>query len=156
MYLEPAYYEDVVVLVKYNEKYQYYVTDKELWILDLNKLTAAFEIRGYKTELPEDERTGFAVLTREGYSIYKDKIIKYQVSCGELKEYYELFRLTKQQHDDIREILPVFYIDFDKNIFYSFYTEPGSYEDYIPSGWKGILTDEFEKIIPINMAYWRA
>ncbi|EJO5347051.1 hypothetical protein NRP93_001119 [Clostridium botulinum] len=155
MYLEPAYYEDVVVLVKYNEKYQYYVTDKELWSLDLSKLKVAFEIKGYKIELVEDERMGFDVLTKEGYSIYKDKIKKYKVSYEELKEYYQLFQLTKQPYDDVREILPVFYINFDKDIFYSFYTEPGSYEDYIPNGWQGILTEEFEKIIPSNMVYWR-
>ena len=154
MYLEPSYYEDIVVLIKYNQVYQYYVTDKEFWILDLNKLRSVFEIKGYKMELVEDERTGFEVLTKETYGIYKDRITKYEVSNEELKKYYQLFQQTKQPCDDVREILPVFYIDFDKEIFYSFYTEPGSYEEYIPKGWQGMLIDNCEEVIPSNMVYW--
>ncbi|MDA7028113.1 hypothetical protein PJ311_16180 [Bacillus sp. CLL-7-23] len=155
MYLEPSDYDNVVVLIKYNKKYQYYVTDKELWVLDLNKLKLAFQIMGYQMNLIEDERMGFDVLTKEQYSIYKDKIKRYEVNYDELKDYYQLFQLIKEPQDDIREILPLFYIDFDKELFYSFYTEPGSYEEYIPDGWQGILTEELEKIIPRNMVYWR-
>ncbi|MFI8708228.1 hypothetical protein ACIGHG_14325 [Bacillus sp. NPDC077411] len=157
MYLQPEGYENIVVLVKDNEEYEYYVSDKELWILDLRKLKEAFEISGYNTNTSsfEGERTGFDVLTKEQYGIYKNKIEKYKVSYDELKGYYELFRLAQQPEDDVREILPTFYIDFDKNIFYSFYTEPGSYGEYIPDGWQGYLINGCDKVIPSSVVYWR-
>lgn len=157
MYLQPEGYENIVVLVKDNEEYEYYVSDKELWILDLRKLKEAFEKSGYNTNTSsfEGERTGFDVLTKEQYGIYKNKIEKYKVSYDELKDYYELFRSAQQPEDDVREILPIFYIDFDKHIFYSFYTEPGSYEEYIPDGWQGYLINGCDKVIPSSVVYWR-
>lgn len=154
MYLELVHYDNVVVLIKYNGEHQYYVSDKELWILDLKKLEEAFEIIGYDINPLEDERIRFDILAKRQYSVYKDKITKYKVSYEELSDYYQLFQLTKKPEDDIREILPVFYIDFDKKIFYSFYTKPDSYEEYIPEGWEGLLIDDFEKVIPSNMVYW--
>lgn len=155
MYLELVHHDNVVVLIKYNGEHQYYVSDKELWILDLKKLEEAFEIIGYDINPLEDERIRFDILAKRQYSVYKDKITKYKVSYEELSDYYQLFQLTKKPEEDIREILPAFYIDFDKKIFYSFHPELSSYEEYIPEGWQEFLIDDSEKVIPSNMAYWK-
>ena len=54
------------------------------------------------------------------------------------------------QHD----ILPSLYIDFDEKELYSMYSEPASYEDYVPTGWKAEFKN-FLNLIPSNEQYWK-
>lgn len=57
------------------------------------------------------------------------------------------------QHPEEVEYIPSLYVDFDKKIFYSMYSEPASYEDYAPKGWVSQYKD-FLKLIPVEQCYW--
>ena len=52
------------------------------------------------------------------------------------------------------DILPSLYIDFDEKELYSMYSEPASYEDYVPIGWKSEFKN-FLNLIPNNEQYWK-
>lgn len=50
--------------------------------------------------------------------------------------------------------MPRLYIDFDKKELLSMYSEPASYEDYVPFGWKSDSRD-FIELIPKEYCYWK-
>lgn len=163
MLIEPGGNENVVVLVKADGRFHYYVTEKELWILNDVMLEEYWNAIGCVTPDPEDrgEKTGFDILDETNVSRFLPVIAQYEVGFEELKEYYNLYLYVMEDEikadlEDIREILPIFYIDFDRRIFISYYSEPGSYEKYLPNAnWKGYLMEiETDKEIPPEMRYW--
>ncbi|MCT4543858.1 MAG: hypothetical protein N4A63_09980 [Vallitalea sp.] len=156
MMLEPDGVGTVVVLIKLNNYLQYYVTDKEIWILNEETLKNAFIDKGY--EIPEYEdniRHGFSILSEKNIVSFLTKIVDLKVSKEELIEYYILYKELYGDIDVHYSATPIFYIDFDKREFYSFFTEPGSYEKYMPYGWKGYdRAGEYDKYVPSEMKYW--
>lgn len=66
---------------------------------------------------------------------------EYEVSYNELKEYYQLFSEVYMEGKQFR-VFPCFFINFDSKIFISYFSEPGSYEDFVPDGWIGIYENE--------------
>jgi len=44
-------------------------------------------------------------------------------------------------------------VDFDEKTFYLLFPEPASFEEYVPSGWKGTYED-FTGLIPKIEKYW--
>ena len=67
MVLEPIYAENIIVAVIHNNEFKWYVTDKELWFLDYNKLDNEYETLGIEVEdeYEADERKGIKVLNEE-------------------------------------------------------------------------------------------
>ncbi|MEX0378306.1 hypothetical protein AB3X48_14305, partial [Bacillus sp. S4] len=72
MILEPLYAENIVVAVIYNSEFRWYVTDKELWFLDYNKLDNAYKNLGVSTEdnYETEERNGIKVLDNENIEVF--------------------------------------------------------------------------------------
>lgn len=68
---------------------------------------------------------------------------EYVVSYKELKEYYQIYSEVYMEGKYI-EVFPSFFIDFDKKIFFSYFSEPGSYEDFVPDGWIGIYKNKID------------
>lgn len=69
MKVEPNYPGEIIILIKNKGKYSWFVSDKELWIMDLIKLENVYR---RKRNLPEvesiqadDERKGFEILTEK-------------------------------------------------------------------------------------------
>ncbi|MEI5908521.1 hypothetical protein WAK64_15850 [Bacillus spongiae] len=50
----PEYAKTIIVFVKYKNANRWYVADKELWFLDLRKLSAAFIKKGIDVYKPND------------------------------------------------------------------------------------------------------
>ncbi|WP_252254144.1 hypothetical protein [Clostridium sp. ZBS12] len=148
MKIEPDGIEDVVVLIKSDNFYQYYVSEKECWMLNITVLEVA--------DWPnEDIRYGIPILNEDNICEFKEGIKKLEVSKKELKEYYMIYKELYGDLDAHYTATPIFYIDFDKKEFYSFYTEPGSYEEYMPKGWDGYnKAGEYDRYIPLEMKYW--
>jgi len=44
----PKYAETIIVLVKYKKSYRWFVTDKEIWFLDLKKLISSYLEKGFE------------------------------------------------------------------------------------------------------------
>lgn len=51
---KPQYAENIIVLVKYMESHKWFVTDKEIWFLDLKKRITAYIEKGFHFPNPND------------------------------------------------------------------------------------------------------
>ncbi|BFH17778.1 hypothetical protein P4K96_19580 [Bacillus cereus] len=154
MKVEPNFPDTVVVLVKHEEKYTWYVSEKELWIMDLLQLENAFrrkfnQPKVTETEADYEERVGCEILSEKNISQFQEAMKDFEVSYTELIEYFNLY--SEVYLDGVNsEVETSFYLDFDNKIFYSFFKEPGSYEYFVPTDWKGIFEKDAKKVIPEN------
>lgn len=152
MIIDFSYPDDVIVLIKHKNMFTWYISEKELWILDLAKLRRDFEIKLRTLKKAENlnytnpERDGLQVLDVNNIDRFQLKMKKYRVTFQEMKQYFLLYP-EKLYYQNSDQILPDFYIDFDEKNFFSFFSEPGSFEQYIPDGWHGILGREIDRSI---------
>ncbi|MFC9446975.1 hypothetical protein ACTJJY_21145 [Bacillus sp. 22475] len=155
MVLEPLYAENIVVAVIYNDELKWYVTDKELWFLDYNKLDNAYKNLGINIEGTDEteERNGIKVLDNENVKSFLPRIKKYNTTKEELN--YLLLENIKSKNEgaDLLDFSPVLLINFDDKILYSMFPEPASYEEYVPKDWDGRYED-FTEFIPESEKYW--
>lgn len=155
MILEPLYAENIVVAVIYNNEFKWYVTDKELWSLDYNKLNNAYKNLGVSIEDNDEaeERNGMKVLDNENVEVFLPRINKYITTKEELN-YLLLENIkSKIEGEDLLDFSPVLLINFDDKKLYSMFPEPASYEEYVPKDWNGKYED-FTELIPKLEKYW--
>lgn len=141
MYLYPQNNEITVVGVIYKNKFTWYVTEREFWYLNV-----------IMEDGRHDERVGIEILDTDTFEIFEKRIERYIVSTEELREYLELAN-TYDTYEAFFDFLPSFYVNFDSKIFYSLYTEPLSFEDYVPDGWVGKYKNFFE-LIDEQYRFW--
>lgn len=152
--MEPNFPDTVVVLVKHEGKYTWYVSEKELWIMDLLELDNAFRRKFNQPEVTEteadyEERVGCEILSEKNIEQFQEAMKDFEVSYTELINYFNLYSEVYLNGVN-SEVETSFYLDFDNKFFYSFFQEPGSYEDFVPTGWRGIFEKVAKKIIPEN------
>lgn len=145
------YPDDVITLIKSKNIFNWYVNEKELWILDLEKfgidINQKLKALGKQPEnFIDEERKGLEILNSDNIDVFKNRIVQYKATYKELKEFF-LLHSEVLYYRNAKEILPDFYIDFDLKIFYSYFSEPGSFEYYVPTGWKGILAKQIDPTI---------
>ncbi|BFT72348.1 hypothetical protein [Paenibacillus sp. P36] len=130
----PKYAENIIVLVKYKSSFKWFVTDKELWFLDLRKLIASYLERGLTIHNPEDfsDRFDIAIVNEDNAGIFLNNIRELEVTKDELQNLLE-----EGTFNHISDLLPSLYVDFDAKKLTSYFPEPASYEFFIPNGWKG-------------------
>lgn len=150
--LEPVYGEIIIVGVIESKEWYWYVTEKDFWILDYNKLESAYKLRGYDISNSENNRFGIKVLQDEEIHKFLNKISKYKVSRDFL---YNLMikKINSNDFVDLLDFQPALLVDFDDHILYSMYTEPYSFEEYVPADWSGIYED-FTSLVPEEERYW--
>ena len=155
MILEPLYAENIIVAVIYNNQFKWYVTDKELWFLDYNKLDNAYRNVGIDIQdnNEPEERIGIKVLGNENVDVFLQRVNKYVATKEELN-YLLLKNIeSKSEEEDLLDFSPGILINFDSKRLYSMFPEPASYEEYVPEGWSGKYED-FTDIIPKSEKYW--
>ena len=143
--------EEIIVFVIYKGTKNWYVSDKEIWFLDEQKRINLYRNLGHeiKDEWIDERRENLLILNKENADIFLSRIDKETVSSLELKESWLAF-----ENDDERiNYMPSLYIDFDKKELLSMYSEPASYEDYVPFDWKSDFKD-FIDLIPKEYCYW--
>ena len=155
MVLEPLYAENILVAVIYNNQFRWYVTDKELWFLDYNKLDNAYKSIGASIEENDEvnERKDIKILDNNNINIFLKRINKYLVTKDELNQLLTEKIRTKIEGEDLLDFSPVLLIKFDNKILYSMFPEPASYEEYVPKGWHGKY-ENFTELVPILERYW--
>lgn len=141
MYLYPRCTYDTIVGIVYKNKFNWYITEKEFWILN-EKIEDG----------RHDERVGIEILDTDTFEVFEKRIERYIVSTEELREYLELAN-TYSTHDAFIDFLPSFYVNFDSKIFYSLYLEQRAFEWYVPDGWIGEYKDFFE-LIDEQYRFW--
>lgn len=122
--------------------------------MDLLELDNAFRRKFNEPEVTETnadyiERVGCEILSEKNVEQFQKAMKDYTVSYTELIDYYNLY--SEVYLNGVNPgVETSFYLDFDNKVFYSFFSEPGSYEDFIPTGWRGIFEKNANKIIPEN------
>ncbi|WP_407728114.1 hypothetical protein ACJMCD_13580 [Priestia megaterium] len=152
--LEPIYAENVIVGVIHKKQFQWYVTDRELWYLDYVKFAQAFENEGDLAvdEYIEPEREGMEILSSENAGLFLKRIESYKGDAATLLKLFE-DKIESGEEEDVLDFIPSFLVDFDQKVFYSLFPEPASFEEYVPSDWKGTYED-FTGLIPETEKYW--
>jgi hypothetical protein len=152
--LEPIYAENVIVGVIHKKQFQWYVTDRELWYLDYVKFAQAFENEGDLAvdEYIEPERKGMEILSSENAGLFLKRIESYKGGAATLLKLFE-DKIESGEEEDVLDFIPSFLVDFDQKVFYSLFPEPASFEEYVPSDWKGTYED-FTGLIPETEKYW--
>lgn len=150
MNLIPKYALNIIVGVVFENTFKWYVTDSEIWYLDLRKLIDAYEKKGYKIPNPDDfsERFDIDIIDTNNASEFLKHIKEFSVDTSELRNL-----IVNQKYDHISELVPSLYINFQEKILISEYPEPVSFEKYIPDEWIGLYGVFLDKI-PHNYKYW--
>lgn len=140
-----------IVYVVYNGRGTWYVSDKDLWYLDYYKfMRLPYPKTGEKIDESrvDPKRQGLLYLDENNFSEFLERIESDKYSVEKLKNLFEINHMY-----DYFDYRPSLYIDVDKKIFYSFYSEPRSYEDYAPISWNSKYMD-FYNLIPEKDIYW--
>jgi len=156
----PKAYENIIVGLKWENSFGWYVSCKEMWFLDETILIKAYLEWAHDKGLPpesaiseDDERYGIPILNEDNIDLFLGRIAKYSAALDELREHLKQEVKNNNLEDVFYDWLPALYIDFDEKVLYSQYTEPASYEDYMPQGWRGYHQDFLDMIEPHNR-FW--
>ncbi|MBO1512693.1 hypothetical protein [Metabacillus bambusae] len=151
MTIEIEYAETIIVWVHYRDKWNWYVTDKELWFLDLIKYEQAFIDAGYELHNQGDfsDRFDIPIVNRQTAADFIEHIEEFKVTTNQLSK----FLLKEPNKEEIDKYKPVLFVDFDTETLISSFPEPASYEEYVPENWESVYKDFLEDV-PTNERYW--
>jgi hypothetical protein len=147
------YGEELIVVVKFNAEWTYYVSDKELWILDQKAWAQSFKDAGY--DVPNDDfsdRFDIAVVDQETVPRFLREMAKYQRTLEQLRNLVAT-RAKGRHWDEVSIYFPALFIDFDSRRLISYFPEPFPFEKYIPPNWESLYAPFFEEI-PADHRYW--
>ncbi len=148
-----TYGVDVIVGTLFQGEWKWYLTEKEIWMLDDIKYAEAFDQDISDDEYADPERINIPILDEKTASIFLQRIEKYRVSSDTL-QYLVRKKCPFSKWDDISEMFPSIFVNFDKRELWSVFPEPNFCpEDYVPEGWIGKYEDFYE-LIPIKERYW--
>jgi len=156
MKLNVQYGENIIVGVKFKEEFDWFVTEKDYWYLDLIKLENSFLNKGYMLFNQGDysERFDIPILNEKSAATFLNEIKEYKVNMSKLNELVVALDLNKTKRKQIiMEFVPSLFIDFDSKLLLSLFPEPASFEEYVPNGWSGIYEDFLHRI-PLEERYW--
>jgi len=152
--LSPDYTKNIIVAVIIDKNLSWYVTEREIWYLDYERLLDSYRKRGYDvgSSPTEDARKNMLILDSDTASDFLKNIKEYRTTADDLKK--QLVGRIDESGDTWRfDFRPSLYVDFDKKILYSLYSEPASFEDYTPKTWHSGYQD-FTNMISFEESYW--
>ncbi len=151
MLLKPKYAQNIIVGVKTSSQFSWYLTERDVWILDIMKYKESYEKNGFSFDIDFalSLRNNISVVNEENHDLYLEEYTDYIILSSELKKLVE-------HHDyesTILELRPSLYIDFNQKILLSLYPELLPFENYVPDNWIGTRED-FTSYIPEEDRYW--
>ncbi|MBY0595213.1 hypothetical protein [Bacillus bingmayongensis] len=149
--LKPKYAQNIIVGIKTSDDFSWYITERDVWILDINKYSIAYRSNGYEfnMEFALSLRNNISVVNENNYKIYLDDYSNNIVSSSDLRELI----LKKEYDTTILELKPSLFLDFTEKKLLSMYPEPLPYEKYVPDNWYGSC-EEFCHCIYEEDRYW--
>ncbi|MEC2077028.1 hypothetical protein [Metabacillus fastidiosus] len=150
---KPEYAANIIVGINYKNRFSWYVTDKDYWILDLIKRRDDFLRNGHEYDLDHMlmSRMHIEVINEYTAERYLAALNEHKVKSIELRKLVE----KKDYEDTILSLYPSLFIDFDNRRLLSSFPETLPFERYVPSGWVGEYKP-FDEYIPEQDKYWIA
>lgn len=150
---------EVVVVVRRNGKIRWYRSDRDLWILDVNKWRDEFIENGYDVpEFKDSYRFGIRVVDQSTADSFLEKMSSFEVSRDSLSLELANRFVTAGSWWDVQDLFPIMFVNFDSNSVGGFYPEGAPMERYLPDGWKGEFIDfanEYpEDVFPKDQKFW--
>lgn len=144
----PICSNNIVVLVRIDGMYTWFLNEKTIWVMDYVSWGKMF---GGDIQLPP-ERKDVPILTKETWEIFKNLHRDAIVSVDQLKELV-ISNLPIDSWEEKGELFPSLYLNFDDEVLYSVYPEYPLFDKYVSPGWKGNYGDFYE-LIPESEKYW--
>lgn len=153
-WLNPECDDNIIVGILYNGSFCWYVTDREIWFLDYEKRINAYKEKGFevKEEYVDETRRGILILNSDNAKLFLKRIESQRIESKRLRE---LLQKARNVNDDswFFDYRPSLFVDFDSCKLFSSYSEPASYEEYVPINWQGSYSD-FIGLVPDGEKYW--
>jgi hypothetical protein len=151
--------EEVVVVVRYKEKIRWFRSNREWWVLDLNKWRDDFIKHGYKVqEFENSYRFGIRIVNQETAQHFLDCISAFELSKDELSIALAKRYVTASSWWDVSDLFPIMFVNFDNCRVGAFYIEGTPMERYIPDGWIGefidFANDYSDDVFPVDEKFW--
>ncbi|WP_124728374.1 hypothetical protein [Staphylospora marina] len=143
----------IVVGVIRSGEWQWYVTEKELWVMDYPKWAQAYVDSEFEHMAPDAEvdRFGIPVLDEETVDLFLEYVREQQINGEELTLWMEEALASGWQ--DLSGWEPSLLIDFDRQVLISRHPERHFFERYVPDRWIGEYCDFLEQV-PEEERYW--
>jgi len=147
--MKPKYAEDIVVAIKDNGLYEWYILSKEIIYLDYIKWIESYNRIGFNLPIEAPDRFDILVVNNDTKTEFLSNIYDHRISTADLR------KMLSQETESFAKFAykPAVLIDFDNQIFISDYYETESFEDFIPNGWKGFFKN-FSNEIPLEEKFW--
>lgn len=151
--------EKVVVVVKHKSAFHWYMSDRELWVLDLPKWTQAFTDAGYEVpEIDASERFGIPVVNEQTMDRFLEEMEQFRIDRSVLSEGLARRFSQAQSWWDVGKLFPMIFVNCDKRHVSAFYSQGVQMERFIPDGWSGEFTDfannANEEDFPVSERFW--
>ena len=151
--------QDLIALVLCRKKAYWFLTFKEMWVLNRKKWINEFISNGVKGVNPEDheERYNLALVNEDNAEYFISKLIKdnYVLDKNDLST--EFYKRLESASDwwDIYDLMPDIYIDFDNKKMYSNHIEAIQLVNYLPVNWVAERKDFCQgEILPESEKFW--
>lgn len=149
----------VVVAGRLNGSIRWFRSERDLWVLDVNKWRNEFVEAGY--EMPaftDDYRFGIHCVDETNAEQFLKHISDLEVVRDDLSRELAQRYPTAKSWWDVGDLFPIMFVDFDNKRVAGFYHEGVPMERYVPDGWDGQFIDfanEYpEDIFPKAEKFW--
>lgn len=163
MAVQPKYAENIIVAVIQRREWSWYVSARDLWLMDWRKWAEAWGQNPDETDY--SGRFGIEVLDVNSAKPFFQHMSQYRVTTGYLRnlvakayDYKGLPTFSIQEQAellaDLWHLIPSLLLDFDGKSFISNYPEPDfAPEQFVPDGWMVKDASLFESV-PKEHRYW--
>ncbi|MEJ2066270.1 MAG: hypothetical protein P8X74_23830 [Reinekea sp.] len=151
--------QPVVVAVRIDGKIRWYRSDRDLWVLDVNKWRDEFIAHGYEVpEFQDNYRFGIHAVNQETAEHFLDCMSEYELQRDQLSLELANRFATAKSWWDVADLFPIMFVNFDDRKVAGFYPDGTPMERYIPDDWDGefvdFANDYPEEIFPDGEKFW--
>jgi len=147
------------IVVKLDVRIRWFRSERDLWVLDVNKWRNEFVDLGYNVPDFNDKfRFGLRVINQENAKYFLDCMSEYEINKDSLSITLAQKFTSANSWWDVKELFPIMFVNFDERKVGAFYPDGIRMERYIPDGWKGEFIDfanEYsEDVFPVSEKFW--
>ncbi len=146
----PSFNNNVIVGIKFNNVFNWYLAPKILWALNLDKAQNTDKIK--YVNLINKVRKNLEVLNNENFNEFLLNLEPLKLNVLEFKK--NIKEIVNFDINFIEDFVPSIFIDVDDKIFYVIKPIYEYFVNTIPSKWK-ILDDDFLEKIDPKYYYWK-
>jgi hypothetical protein len=151
--------DEIVITVRYRAQIRWFRSDRDLWVLDVNKWRNEFIKSGYDVPPFQDSyRFGIHIIDKETVADFLNHMSPFEITKDSLSLELAKRYSSAKSWWDVRDLFPIMFVDFDHAKVAAFYANGTPMERYIPNGWEGEFIDfanEYpENIFPTSEKFW--